>query len=298
MHLPPRQPHQILKCRALAGQRRARVGPVELAQERRRIEDALRRTLRPLAFHEPDQEHFVEFAVPRGLRVEQLHTRMTGARRERLPFDPSSNHRGDARELDRRIVQVLMGPPQAVNRREHRPARAQMPLAQRIANLGDAIVRVEKCEQRIELHRRAFCVGQRAQFLGGGDSRLRRLPSLEGPQVLDAAEIPFVAERTIQGRDIRSPYRRAVDREREMGRTEQRDDRLAREVRCDELEHQIERSRIRLCRQRQRIEGLIRNAGIREHIPREIHVRQRTLEHHRPAIEIRRPGRLDGRRDR
>ena len=71
-----------------------------------------------------------------------------------------------------------------------------------------------------------------------------------------------------------------------MRRAEQRDDGLAREVRRHELEHEIERGGVGLGRQRQRVEGLIRNAGIGEHVAREIDVRQRALEHHRPPIEI------------
>ena len=106
MHLPARQPHQILECRAFARERDARVRPVELTQQRRRIEDALRRTLRPLPFDETDEEHLVELAVSRGLRIEKLHAGVPGARRERLPFDPSADHRGDARKRDRRIVQI------------------------------------------------------------------------------------------------------------------------------------------------------------------------------------------------
>ena len=83
-----------------------------------------------------------------------------------------------------------------------------------------------------------------------------------------------------------------------MGGCEQRDNRLAREVRCHELENQIERGRVRLCGQRQRVEGLIWNAGIRKHVASEVHIRQGAFEHHGPAIEIGRTRRLYGRCDR
>ena len=85
-------------------------------------------------------------------------------------------------ELDRRIVQVLVGSPQSMNRGKHRPARAQMPLTQRIANRGHAIVRVEKCQQRIELHGRPCLFCERAQLPCRGDSGLAPLSIARTPE--------------------------------------------------------------------------------------------------------------------
>jgi hypothetical protein len=286
MHLTARQPHQVLKRGALAGQSHARVGPIELAQQRRRIENAFRRALRPLSFHQTDEEHFVELPVLGGLRVEQLHARMAGARSECLSFNPSPNHRGHARQLDRRVVQVLVRPAQTVNRGEHGAPRAQVTLAQRIADFGNAIVRIEKRQQRVELHRRALLLRQGAQLRRRGDRRPGGLPALERPQVLDTSEISFIAEGAIQRRHIASSKGGAIDFEREVRRPEQRHNGLAREVGRDELEHQIERRGIRLCRQRQRIERLVGNTRVGKHVAREIDIRQRALEHHRAPIEI------------
>jgi hypothetical protein len=116
VHVPTSQRHQIVKCGALAGERHARVRPIELAQKRCRIEDALRRALRPLTFHQTDEKHLVELAVARRLGIDKLHARMAGARRERLPFDPSANHGGDGGKLDRCVVEILVGPAQPMNR--------------------------------------------------------------------------------------------------------------------------------------------------------------------------------------
>ena len=224
---------------------------------------------------------------------------VTGARRKRLPFDPSANHRGDARRA-RPANRPGAGAPAA-----DRESRTAPPCA-RAGAARAADRRSRGCDRARRETRAAHRAAPTAVLFRPARAapRRRRPPPcaafhrVERPQVLDAAEIAFVAERAIQRRDIRSPYRRAVDCEREVRRAEQRHDRLAREVRGDELEDQIERRRIRLCRQRQRVERLIRNAGVRKHIPREIHVRQRPLEHHRAAIEIGRPGCLHAGRDR
>jgi hypothetical protein len=92
--------------------------------------------------------------------------------------------------------------------------------------------------------------------------------------------------------DVQPAYRGAVGLEGEMRRAEQRDDRLAREVRRNELEHEVERGGVRLRRQRQRVKRLVGNAGICEHVTRQIDIRQLPLEHNGPACEIVRTGSL------
>ena len=70
-----------------------------------------------------------------------------------------------------------------------------------------------------------------------------------------------------------------------MRRAEQRDDGLAREVRRDEFEHEVERRRVRFGGERQCIERLIRNARVGKHRAGQIDVRQRPLENHRAPVE-------------
>ena len=135
--LTARERHQVLKRRALAGKRHARVGPVELAQQRRRVENVLRRSLRPLAFDQADEKHLVEFAVTRCLRVEKLHAAVPARGANVCPSIHRRIMAATFDKLDRRIVQVLMRPPQPVNGREHRAARPQVPLAQRIAAIAE-----------------------------------------------------------------------------------------------------------------------------------------------------------------
>ena len=70
-------------------------------------------------------------------------------------------------------------PPQALNRRQNRAARAEMPLSQRIADRGHA----DRARRETPAARRAAPTAvrvsaQRAQLLGGGGRRLRGAPSI------------------------------------------------------------------------------------------------------------------------
>ncbi len=300
MRVTAREPRQILECRPLAGERDAGIRPVELAEKPRRIENVRGRPFRPLPFDETDEEHLVELPIPSGLRVEKLDAGGTGTRCECLPFDPSTDHGGQARNRDRRIVQIVMSPPQTMQGRQHRAASAQMPLAQRIACRRNPVVCVEEREQRIELHGGAFFLHERAQLLRRSRGRLRGLPPSgisKRTQPIGASEVPFVAQAPVESGNIGSTKRHTIDLERKVGRAEQRDDGLAREVRRHELEHEIQRGGIGFGGKWQRIECLVWNAGIGKDVTRQIDVRQRALEHDRPPIEIRASGGLDRRGD-
>ena len=112
---------------------------------------------------------------------------------------------------------------------------------------------------------------QRRQLFSGADRGAKRgsrvapplvgLPGdLELRQPFELAEIARLAQRAIERGHGLARDRRIVP-EFEMRRSQQRDQRVARERRGDELEHQIERGGHRLGRERQRVRRLIRNAG-------------------------------------
>ena len=152
---------QIVKGRALARKRRARIGPVELREQRLRIEDVLRRSRGPLAFDEAHQEQLVEIAVARRLCVEQLNAARAGSRRKGLSFDPAPNHGGDLDERSRRVVELLMRAAEAVDRGNDGAAGAQVAFPQRVAGRRHAIVRGKKRQQRGDVYRWLLYFGER-----------------------------------------------------------------------------------------------------------------------------------------
>ena len=77
-----------------------------------------------------------------------------------------------------------------------------------------------------------------------------------------------------------------------MRRAEQLHQRAASEVRRDRAEHQVDRRGKRLRRERQRVERLVRHLRVAEHLPRQVQVRQRPLEHDRRPAQRRRAPRV------
>src|SRR5438094_2923195 len=87
-----------------------------------------------------------------------------------------------------------------------------------------------------------------------------------------------------------------------MRRAKESDDRVAAELRRDELQHEIGCGGEWFGRERQGVEGLIRDAGAAEHFARQIQIRQRPFEYDGDAIQRLRPsergwGGLDPPRD-
>ena len=123
---------------------------------------------------------------------------------------------------------------------------------------------------------------------GLGGERFQPVPPAE---ILDFVKPPVEGRHAgvVDGRFIRR-----VDRECPVRGAEQVDQRAARGLRHRDLEDEVERGRKRLGGERTGVERLIRNMGLREHAPREIDVRERSLEDERRAL--RDPGPLDGAR--
>ena len=76
--------------------------------------------------------------------------------------------------------------------------------------------------------------------------------------------------------------------EDEMRRAQQRDQRLATEVRGHRFEHEVDRGGHRFRGERQRVDGLIRDARRRQRFGGEIQIRQRMLEDDGRTVERRR----------
>ena len=93
--------------------------PTKRREERRRVEDVPLRPVRPFAFDEADDRDPIEFAVTRGLIVEQLHAVAGRIRQERLLLNPPVHRAGHLRDGHRSIVVLgvrrrerLSGPPE------------------------------------------------------------------------------------------------------------------------------------------------------------------------------------------
>ena len=152
---------------------------------------------------------------------------------------------------------------------------------------------------------RRRAIEKRMQPVGRSDRRVERpshgsvLHALgrDGAEAIELAQIARLAERSIDGRD-RRPLDRLFTVDLKMRRTQQRDERRARELGRGELEDDVERGGERFGGKRQRVEGLIRNPGAAEDIAREIQVRQRASEDDADALERRTfGGRFDAARD-
>ena len=116
-------------------------------------------------------------------------------------------------------------------------------------------------------------------------------------QPVPPAEIFDFVKPRVERRDagvVDGRFIRRVDRECPVRGAEQVDQRAARGFRHRDLEDEVERGRKRLGGERTGVERLIRNMRVREHAPREIDVRERSLEDERRAL--RDPGPLDGAR--
>ena len=138
----------------------------------------------------------------------------------------------------------------------------------------------EEGQQRIELNGGPLVL-MSARSSSAAARPPRGLPSSNGA-AYRAAEYPSSLRPVESGTSAREAPRHPP--RRKMGRAEQRDDGLSGEIRHHELEHEIQRGGVGLGGKRERIERLIWNAGIGKDVTRQVHIRQRALEHDRPPI--------------
>ncbi len=95
-----REPEQVSKCGARAGQTVGLHRPAQLAQDGGRVENASLRPIRPLVFDEASDVHVLELSEARAVRIHQVHTIVARLRRKRLSFDPSTHERRDLVSAD------------------------------------------------------------------------------------------------------------------------------------------------------------------------------------------------------
>ncbi len=131
-------------------------------------------------------------------------------------------------------------------------------------------------------------------------SRCRRLDLQptggDGFEPLEAAEIPRFGKGDIERGDCRRwdgrrgrVQLRNRSGEAKVRRSQKREQRPAGEVGRHRIQRDVERRGIRFGGQRQRIERLEGNAGVGEHVAREIEIRQRPPDDERGPVQRRRP---------
>ena len=275
--------HQIEERRGRRSSAVAFGRPTERAEHARRVEDVSFRPLWPLAFDQADKRDVVEVAEPGGLRVEQVDAVLLRFGSERRVLDPVADVRSEV--VDGRVpVAVLL-----VRRREGLEDLDE----RRTSTPGASVVRVvrvrrEERQERTHVPRGRRAVEQRPQVLRclerGG---IRRVVAIERAQLVEFAQVALVEHRRVELREVREGFRFGGI-EREMRRRQQRERRVACELRRDEFDRQVECGRHRLGRKRPGIGRLVWDAGVAEDFARQIEVRQRTFEHRPPCDRRRR----------
>ena len=102
-------------------------------------------------------------------------------------------------------------------------------------------------------------------------------------QAIEAAEIPRVGEGKVE-RGERAAAELGALSEPEMWGAQQRHEARTGEVRCHRFERDVERRRIRLRRERQRVERFKWHTSAAEHLAGEIEVRKRAAHDERGAM--------------
>ena len=291
---PRRQSEQIHERGPRAVEALALLGPAERLEQERRVEDAAPLALRPVGIDQPDDLHLVELAVGRGGGVDDLHPAVAGPRRERLRAEPAADRRRGAGDVERRAgIEALVRAGQRLARAEHRRPHARLAIEERIGGVERPQVPAD--EGQHAAHQRAHRLRDRqGRDLGrGGRSRAgrrqgpagvfvaaaigQRGPGLDQRgQPLGVAQVARVGQRPVERGDGGALRHHAVGvGEPEVRRSQQGDRRRPGEAAGDPFEDQVERRRERLGRQRQRVAGVVTDAGAAEHVARQVEVRQR-----------------------
>ena len=147
------QRQQIVESRARRGQAIGVGRPAEIAQQRRRIEDAGAGALRPVRLDEPDERaRRRDRRRPRRRRRAAARPSRAGPRRERLRLDPSADGRDELGDRQRPIVVALCASRERRQCAEHGGARPQMALV-----TGRRRVRQVSRSARTKSSRPAIC---------------------------------------------------------------------------------------------------------------------------------------------
>ena len=280
--------------------------PAEPSQQRLGIEDDPLRRRGPLVLHETNDEYGPEPAVYGCPRVDEVHAGGTGLRPEGASLDPAAHRRGEIVEARGRVVDRIVRARQLLQTLQD--GVCGPPFASgggRGRRLGDPMPPQER-RQQLELRRRRTGILELLQLRGErgghrGGSRRPGVYSFVAPAVaarrlatgrqrgkrLPAAAEPDPVQQAVERVDLRAGRRTAGMLEQKVRRPQQRHGGRPAVAGAHELDDEIERRRIRLGRQRERIAGLKRYAGLREHLACEIQVRQRPLEHDRGGGGVR-----------
>jgi hypothetical protein len=126
-HVPRGRAEEVAKRRAGAIGATSLGRPPELPENRGRIEDVSTRPVGPLTINQSGTLQMVEVTERRAGRIQDVDARVSGPRRERLPFDPSAQQSGNVVELDRQLIKSAMRFAQRRDSRHHRTPCPQMP---------------------------------------------------------------------------------------------------------------------------------------------------------------------------
>ena len=300
-----RRTHEVNEGRALGSRTCRIVRPPERLQYALAEEHVSAQTRGPLALDQAHQVQVVEVAERRGRAIDEHHAGLAALRGECLAFDPAADRARQLIDLPEEVVVVAMRGGQAVEDREHRATRAQVPLAKRIVQPDGAAERAQELAERPQQRARRLLDGQRRKHVDHGRGRagriggLRRVPSrvarrLErsalplGRQRFQSRRVAAVVERRQPDGQCGNGVGRELEvrgAEHEVRRSEQGDERRRGEAGGDGGEDQVQRGGERLGGQRQRVARLERHAARGEHAPREIHVRQRPPNHDANSIQ-------------
>ncbi len=308
-----------MKARARRGQPIGFVRPAELRQQRRRIEDAAPDTLGPIQFDQPHQAQLVDVRVRGRGRIEQQHAVRSGARRERLTFNPPPHGAGQPIDRERRVVVAGLRVGQRLERADDRgartlrvaPPRRPRPSGWRSWVLtksssawscADAVgaSRNGRSASAAATAARSACpgVGARPATRALG-AAVALAPSVANEACPTSAPRRSHPPKYFSSRSrASSAFTRALtdtsepssSGNRQCGELEQIDGRGAVRRRDDEREDHVERPGERLGGERQRVERLIRTSGVGEHRARQVEVRQRALEHDGRPVGVARRG--------